>query len=371
VTALMTADLDTSRLLTTTGPVASLYLGMADNLDGIAHERALRWRGLRDQLASQGADEATLAALADAVDSLGPTDVALAAFAADGRVVAQRQVAERFGDRGLWSSLPCVLPLLAYEQRAVPCVVALADRTGADLRVEMDGSRIYAEVEGTDDEIERNAPGGWSQRRYQDRAEDSWAHNAAKVAEAVTRLSDQMDAEVVALGGDVRAVQLVREHLPPRVSTLVHQLTHGSRHPSRGDRRHEQEVRDLVSALVHSRTSGLLSRLAEDRAHGRAVEGTAATLDVLAKSQAQTLVVVDDPRDDRVAWFGPDPVDVAAQPATLASLVGSPSHGRLADVAVRAALGTGATVHVLRPGLADKPADGLAALLRYPRGSGQ
>ncbi|WP_241842429.1 Vms1/Ankzf1 family peptidyl-tRNA hydrolase [Pseudofrankia sp. BMG5.36] len=370
MTALVTADMNIGRLIATTGPIATLYLGMADNLDDIEHERALRWRGLRDRLAAEGTDDATLAALDETVHSVGPTDVALAAFAADGRVVSRQQVSEQLGDRGMWAQLPCALPLLAYEQRTVPCVVALADRTGADLRVEMDGSRIFAEVEGTDDEIERNAPGGWSQRRYQDRAEDSWAHNAAQVAEAVTRLTEQVNAAAVALGGDSRAVQLVREHLPPRVSPLVHQLEHGSRHPSRGGRKHEQEVRDLVGALAQSRTVELLGRLAEDRAHGRAVEGTPATLAALSRSQVGTLLVVDDPGDDRVAWFGPDPTDVAAEPATLASLVGSPSRGRLADVAVRAALGTGATVHVLSPDLSDGPTDGLAGLLRYPRVDG-
>ena len=67
----------------------------------------------------------------------------------------------------------------------MPHVVAVADRAGGYLTgYDADGSAVQtASVTGPDDEIERNSPGGWAQGRYQHRAEDSWAHNAAALGQ--------------------------------------------------------------------------------------------------------------------------------------------------------------------------------------------
>jgi hypothetical protein len=63
---------------------------------------------------------------------------------------------------------------------------------------------------------------------------------------------------------------------------------------------------------------------------------------------------------------------VAPDRDALATLgVAEPVEGRLVDVAVRAALGTGADVRVLDPGgqAPSAPAEGLGGLLRFSVGS--
>jgi hypothetical protein len=115
------------------------------------------------------------------------------------------------------------------------------------------------------------------------------------------------------------------------------------------------------------------------------VEGAAATLAALALGQVDTLLLTGLFLDDeRTAWFGPAPADVAVEPGTLIDLaVADPVEGRLVDVAVRAALGTGADVRVLElagetrptegrgethdapPPPRAAPAEGLSALLRF------
>jgi hypothetical protein len=369
MTATTTRDQELDALFATEGPMATLYVGRSDQLTDLVPRRALRWRQLREDLAASGADEPTLRALDDAVDRLGPANDSLVAVATGGQVVWSRQLDAPFADRAVWEPVPSLLPLLAHEQSRLTHLVVLTDRTGADLRLDLDGSRMFAQVEGGDDEIERNAPGGWSQRRYQDRAEDSWAHNAARVADTTARLADQTDPALVLVGGDVRAVQLLREHLPARVSPRVRELRHGGgRQPGEDDRPREEEIRVLVDAEARRQATGLLERFAEDRAHGLAADGVAATVVALARSQAGALLVVDDPADDRIAWFGPDPRELATSPdgEALSGRFEAPRAGRLVDVAVRAALGTGAAVRVVPADQAESPAEGLGALLRYP-----
>jgi hypothetical protein len=98
------------------------------------------------------------------------------------------------------------------------------------------------------------------------------------------------------------------------------------------------------------------------RGRGRrwAVEGAAATLAALARGQVATLLLTGLFLDDRrTAWFGPAPTDVAADRDALVGLgVPDPVEGRLVDVAVRAALGTGAEVRVLDPADETRSAEG-------------
>jgi hypothetical protein len=77
------------------------------------------------------------------------------------------------------------------------------------------------------------------------------------------------------------------------------------------------------------------------------------------------LVASDDPEDARTAFFGPDPAVVGATAGDVRALgVDEPVEGRLVDVAMRAALGTGAGVRVVPPGAAG-PTGGLGAILRW------
>ena len=61
-------------------------------------------------------------------------------------------------------------------------------------------------------------------RRYQDRAEDSWEHNADKVVDALARVAKVVDPRLVLLAGDVRAVALIRESLPKALAPLVRDI---------------------------------------------------------------------------------------------------------------------------------------------------
>ena len=74
---------------------------------------------------------------------------------------------------------------------------------------------------------------------------------------------------------------------------------------------------------------------------------------------------LDDLDGDPQAWFGPDPTAVALGAGGLEGLaVVDPQTGRLVDVAIRSALGTGAGVRVIAsPG--ERLPDGVAAILRW------
>jgi hypothetical protein len=191
----------------------------------------------------------------------------------------------------------------------------------------------------------------------------------------------------------VRALQLLREQAPKRVRELLTVV--GGEYPSLDAVFAEADK--LVAAAVEADNRAALERFAEELGQaaapggeggGLAVDGAAATLAALGRGQVATLLLTGLFLDDqRTAWFGPAPTDVAADRDALVGLgVPDPAEGRLVDVAVRAALGTGAEVRVLDP--ADEtrsaagrgtthdaptppehaPSEGFGALLRFPLG---
>jgi hypothetical protein len=352
-------------------PVASVYIGLvpaAPTADA-AEDLSLRWRAISSELTTQGAPTATVDALGRRLESLSvyPTEMAL--FAAGDRVLLCHEL--RGGaifDRAVFAAPAQVVPLLSWLQRHPSYVAVVTDRTGADLTAVRAGAREGTTeiVIGPDDEIERNAPGGWSQPRYQRRAEDSWRHNAAAVAEAASHALQRVGADLLLVSGDVRAAQLLEERMRDqhRHPIEVHHVP-GGRQPDGSAAARRAAVAEHVASYAMERTSAVLRRFDEQySSRGLSVAGVADTLAALAAGRVDTLIIVDDPSDERTAWFGPGVLCVD-QPKPAVRVDTALYRGRLVDIAVRAALITDADVAVLDPAGKAKLADGVGAICRY------
>jgi hypothetical protein len=60
------------------------------------------------------------------------------------------------------------------------------------------------EATGDDPMLRKSNPGGWSQRRYQQRAENLWEENAKAVADQVAGLVDEIGARTARPGSAPR-----------------------------------------------------------------------------------------------------------------------------------------------------------------------
>jgi Bacterial archaeo-eukaryotic release factor family 2 len=349
-------------LVSSREPVASVYVGLRPRYPTLdtTEDLELRWRALEVRLTDQGADEPTRTAVTERLAATEPMPIELALFAAGGRLLLDQPIPGGAPfDRADYAAPAAVVPLLDWWQRHPAYVAVVTDRTGADVLAVPRGTvRGSASVViGPDDEIEHNAPGGWSQPRYQRRAVDSWRHNAAAVATATAHALRQVDAELMLVAGDVRAVQLLRADLAPlqhRGLTLIQ--VPGGRSPDGSAETRTAAVAAAIDGYAARQTAALLAAL--DRhggPTGTAVHGADATLDALAAGRVGTLFVADHEDDRRVAWFG------AGRLCAVRPVPGG-TRGRLIDVAVRAALLTDAEVRIVPPGTV--PGD-LAALCRF------
>ena len=357
-----------AELVQAPGPFATVYLTTEGGVENAAFKSEQRWKALRDRLVEEGAAEQALAAV-DPVVGTAHVHGACLAVVADGAGTVHVEHGPRAlpHDFGRWSPLPSLVPLLEWRQALPPHVVVLTDRTGADLYAHRrSGPDLKRQGGGDDDPVTKSAPGGWSQRRFQQRAENTWENNADDVARQLVRLVDQVEAKLVVTAGDVRALQLLRAALPREVADRLRTVG-GGRSEDGSSHAVADEVHRLVAETVEAETASLVAKLREELGQqDRAVEGAGPTFEALTMAQVEVLVVHDDLFDDRQAWFGPDPTHLALDQEGLRQLgVDQPRPARLTDVAVRAALATGAGIRVVVE--ADAPRDALGAVLRWTR----
>jgi len=364
-----------TELVLNDGPFLSVYLTTEAEIDNAAQRAEQRWKSLRSDLAHDGVPEDVLEAVDPLVGDAHLMGQCLAAFATPGGLVhVEHNPDPPAEDLGRWAPLPLLTGVLRWRQASPPHVALLADSRGADLfGLRAAAPNIQREAAGGRGLVGSSAPHGESLRRNHHRVESLWEQNAKAVSDEVVRLVQDVDAKLVVAAGDVRALALLREALPKEVLDVL-QVAEGGRSADGSIDGVVTAVDRLVEAVVAHDTDLTLAKFREESGQGdRAADGPARTLEALAMAQVETLLLHDDPGDDRQAWFGPEPTHVALTEDTIQAMgVDEHQRARLVDVAVRAALGTGAGVRVI-PGQtgADGPTDGLGAILRWSSGTAQ
>jgi Bacterial archaeo-eukaryotic release factor family 2 len=345
------------------GDYVSVYLDTSRDSEDAAHAVGLRWRAARERLAAAGAAADTLDAVAEVLTDPGRAAPGRAVFAQDGVVrlteplphPPRREIAQL--DR-----LPHVMPLLAQRAPHVPHLRVEARRDGGEILAVSghDGNR-EEELTGTGWPVHKTGRGGWSARRYDDSAEEAWEVNAKELAERVAADAGLISAELIVLGGDVQARRLLASHLPTdlagRVVEIDAEVSADSATAARAADR-------AVAGHVAAQARGHFEHWRTQQAHGRGVEGLAATMTALRDAAAAEILLVDHPESARTAWVGPEGTDLADTADALQRRgVPDPWTDRADAAIVRAAALTGAALYFLPPtaGPAAEPAAGAEA----------
>jgi peptide subunit release factor 1 (eRF1) len=357
---------DVRTLLERSGPFVSVYLNTEGAREDAAEELELRWRGMRDKALEEGASETALAAIDGIASGAHRKGDGLAVFAAGDEIILRRFLSRPVADSISVGATARVLRLLEWQQDNPRYAVVLSDRRGAEIHV-ISGheTETTAEVEGSDDwPIQKVAPGGWSQRRFQNRAENSWEANAKTVVDELAKIASAEDLDFVVIAGDVRAIQFIKEHLPQEIAATTFEL---ATEPHQLDDIRE-ELDKTAAAWVGQSVEETLAKFQEERGQNDlAVEGKEATFEALRKAQVDKLLISPG-RVDEVAYFSrSDLTQASLDRKQLAELnMTDIEEADAADVLVRAAIGTGARVIAIPElGKQHGPREGVGALLRY------
>lgn len=356
---------------TARGPFATVYLTTESDIEKASQRSEQRWKVLRNQLSEQGAPESVLVTIDPLVRYAHHEGHTLAVVAnAEGVLHVEHHHEVPATDFACWRALPVLAPVIEWRQQAVPYVVVLTDRRGAEL-ISYRHAGGDADVEtvdrGSDDPITKQSQGGWSQRRYQQRAENTWEENAVDVSKELVRAVEEIGARLVIVAGDVRAIQLLREHLPREVDQLVVEIDGGGRAADGSDEVMDAEARRQVATLVAAETRAMLEKFREEVGQSdRAADGPTAVAKAVNESRVAVLLVPAALEDESapMGYFGADPIPIARSDDELRVLGVDVRHeAPLVEVLIRGALGTGAGVRIIPA--ASAPRDGFGAILRW------
>lgn len=381
------------------GPWASVYLDATHNTADGDQAVGLRWRGLREQLAAQGADEETLAAMdlavnsgqaIDTVPSVGPPAgsgrVGLAVFATHGRVaLAQPLPRPPVRESATWSRRPQTGPLVAGAAEQVRWVRAVVDRTGGTLTAADAGHlRIDRDVPTAEEYPKhKSGQGGWSQLNFERSTVTVWDRNVHNVVDAVTEAADRMGADVVIVAGDVRARQMLIDRLPKRMTGRVVESDVGNRAPGGDPSTLDNVTAEAVARVARDRRMELLDRYRMDLSRGRAREGVAPVSEAAWHASMDVLLLSDDSQfagDPTLAgsagvaggepplqvWIDPDdPRAIAPDAAVLRDVgVSGPERENAIAALIAAAAAEDAEVVTVDPN-EQRLTDGIGAITRY------
>ena len=348
------------------GPFASVYLDASHDTEDAAKAMELRWRGVREELARQGADEATLEALAGAALTPVTGKAGRALIAAHGRLLLDRVLPRPPAtDTARWSDLPHLLPLASSLQADVPHVVVLGDKVGADLHGYDGQGEVSAEVRGEDHPVHKVRGGGWSHLRMQHSVEENTKRNAALIAEEVDKLVTRINARLLILGGEVQARAGIKEELSTRCRDVLIEVEGASLGEGGDDEAFDSAVQALVAQYQADLDNDVLEEFTAEsnRSGGRAVQGLEPVVEALREANVAALLVADPGLGDRKVWSGEDPAQVALRESELRGLgIERPGEHRADEALAIAAAATGAQVLVT-----DNASlfEGVGALLRH------
>lgn len=379
----MTLSADIRELYRHAGPFATAFLDSSRDTEQAEHEVGLRWRAVRAELAQAGADEADLLAMDDAVDSDSsvPGRHGHLLIAAGGQVLVDEVSDEPpLAEVANVAAAPHVLPFLAQRGPAVPLVVVVADRTGADIFVNagdgatrLSASKPEQVVGSQQSALHKTGRNVWSESHFQHRVDNNWSDNAAEVAHAVHGHVTEIGARAVVVAGDVRARNLVMhaltEQLPPAVD--ITETTAGGRGGGASLAGVEEAAADAVLRIRWRDRRELLAKLQQGVARADlGVTGIDPVLQALRSGQVETVVISDDPTSTERAWIGDDPLQLTRTEQELVDLgIGSPQQVRLDAALVRAVAASSVDL-VVTPNAHSYLVNGIGAVLRYARNPG-
>jgi hypothetical protein len=356
-----------------TGPYATVCADVTHTTENADTEVELRVRGLAEKLTEQGAPEVVVEAVRSRLlEANEGGDVATLrgralVVAADGSVVLdqplidapRREVAE-------YSPAPDLMPIVRQLPGRVPHIVVIADRVGADISVASLVGRpeIEDEVEGDSFQIRKFPGGGWAHHRYQHNAENKWVHNADNVAERIASLVRRLHPRFVLLAGDVRARQILSDRASDLWSELIVSMDEGGRAAGADREPVDQRAAELVAEHEAREEADAVEKIQSAAAHGLAVTGTASVVEALRKGQVETLVLADQPDDEKLL-VGDSPLLLGTEQGDMDALGVQEVHSLPADRALFAAAVAGDSGIVVVPRAAMPGDIPVAAILRY------
>lgn len=260
-------------------------------------------------------------------------------------------------------SVPHLYPLAKVIDQFPRYASVLLDTNRARIFVFGLGS-VERREEVTSEKTRRNSMGGWSQARYQRRADNVHLNHVKDVVEALDKIVQQDRIEHIILVGDDVVIPLLKAHMPKRLEEKVVDVLTLERNA-----REDEIVTATLEVLRQKDAESDAERVQELigawQGSGLGVVGPASTLKALEMGQVDELLISGTPQDLRPTKLPADAAPGQVQVETSAITDVNAAQLKLADELVTRAQQTGARVRFIEDPELLKEFGGVGAILRF------
>jgi peptide subunit release factor 1 (eRF1) len=356
-------------------PVVSLYLNLAPDQHGRERYDLFLRKSFNEQLQAfdpQSAERASLERdverinqyLADDVNRAA-NGVAIFASSGAGEFFQAIQLDAPIDDHWLFiGAVPHIYPLVRLVDQYPRYASVLVDTHRARILVFGLGAVVDRE-QVTGVKTRRTSMGGWSQARYQRRAENFHQQHIKEVVDTLERIVTRDNIQHVIVAGDDTVVSLLRDQMPKALAERIVDVLKIDRHAGE-----DAIVEATLDALRQKDAETDAERVREVvdawQAGGLGVVGPEATLRALELGQVDELLITARPQELKPVQTLPD--DAAPEPvavATSATVESADRQLHLSDELVTRAQNTAARVRMIEDPELLKRYGGVAASLRF------
>lgn len=356
-------------------PVLSLYLNLAADQHGrdrydafIRKAFADRQKAFKDNTPARSSFDRDVERIqAYLVDGINRATNGLALFACHGAnqffeaVQLQVPVDEHWLFVG---SVPHLYPLAKLADQYPRYAAIVLDTHQARIAVFGLGE-IERKQEVTNVKTRRNSMGGWSQARYQRRAENFHLHHVKEVVETLDKIVSAENIPHIVIVGDDVVVPLVKDQMPQRLLEKLVDVVRMEKHASE-----DELLRNTLEALRQKDAESDVECVDEVvgawQANGLGTVGPEAALNALRLGQVDELLISGTPGQLKPVQNLPDPITGEVTVETSApSGPGEAEKLKLASELVTRAEQTGARVRFIEDPQLLSNFGGVAARLRF------
>lgn len=355
-------------------PVVSLYLNLApdqhgrDNYDAFVRKAfAERFKGFAENSAERASLERDLERintyLSDEVNRAS-NGLALFASAGAGEFFEAVQLDAPFQEHWLFvGSVPHLYPLARVIDQYPRYASVLLDTNSARIFVFGLGS-VERREQVTSEKTRRSSMGGWSQARYQRRAENMHLNHVKEVVESLDRVVREDNIHHIIVAGDDVVVPLLREQLPQHLAQKIVDVL------SLGRDAGEDEIIQATLDVLREKDAETDAERVEAligawQSNGLGVVGPQAALKALQMGQVEELLITATPQELGSARLPADAAPGHVKAETSAPGAADEHKLKLADELVTRAQQTGARVRMIENPDLLKEFGGVGALLRF------
>jgi hypoxanthine-guanine phosphoribosyltransferase len=193
-----------------------------------------------------------------------------------------------------FGSLPRITPIAHIAEDYATYAILSCDQHEAELSFVTQGTRDQGISLESTLFPRKQAQGGWSQRRYQARADERVAHFARAVSEEVGKALRKVSVDVIVLAGSKVFMDALMSEFPPEIRNRVAGTVPMNRKATPSAAALIDATTEIATRAEQQREASAVASVQDLLGSGRAVAGAADVLNALQTRQVMTLVMNED-----------------------------------------------------------------------------